>query len=325
MWLRFLVNTWVRQQAQQTFQGLVAEALRGEAPPERRPGASRSRPTAPGSSTESRLAGERHDDQTLDDQALATTGESPSEPRPPCSILFLFALELEAAGFIERLREVVRTQCATFVEHDGFLGEARVIVGETGVGMKAARRATEDLLALHRPAWVVSAGFAGGLAEPVRKGHFVMTQQVVNEAGQALNVGLKLPPETLAAQKSLHAGRLLSVDRLIREEAEKRQLARQHEAVACDMETWAIADACAAQKTRFISVRVITDAVDDELPREVENLLEQKSLAGKLGAVAGALLNRPSSVKDMWKLYEEAQRGSSRLAKFLEGTAAQLR
>jgi hypothetical protein len=43
-----------------------------------------------------------------------------------------------------------------------------------------------------------------------------------------------------------------------------------------------------------------------------------------MGAVAGALLNRPSSVKDMWNLYEEAQRGSARLGKFLTGVAQQL-
>ena len=39
---------------------------------------------------------------------------------------------------------------------------------------------------------------------------------------------------------------------------------------------------------------------------------------------AGAIFNRPSSVKDMWNLREEAIKASDRLAKFLEGTVEQL-
>jgi len=267
MWLRWLVSSWVSQHGQQTLRNLVTEALRGEAPS--RGARDRARPSAAGL-----IAGDRESD-------AATTGEP---PRPPCSIAFLFALDLEAA-----------------------------------------RRAAADVIAMHHPAWIVSAGYAGGLADAARRGHFIMAETVVDERGRELSVGLKMPPEVLAAQKSLHAGRLVTVDRLIRDEAEKRELGRRFGAVACDMETWAVAETCAQLKTRFLSVRVITDAVDDKLPVEIENLLEQKSIAGKLGAVAGALLNRPSSVKDMWKLHEEAQRGSTRLAKFLESAAAQLR
>ena len=308
MWLRWLVSSWVRQQGQQTLRNLFTEAIRGESPPRGGRGPAR-RPS------EGLISGER--------EGVSPSTETP--PRPPCSIAFLFALDLEAAGLVERLTRTIRTRCAAFVEHDGFLGEERVIVAETGVGMEAARRAAADVIAMHQPAWIVSAGYAGGLADDVRRGHFIMAETVVDERGRELSVGLKVPPEVLSAQKSLHAGRLVTVDRLIRDEADKRELGRRFDAVACDMETWAVAETCAQLKTRFLSVRIITDAVDDKLPIEIENLLDQKSIAGKLGAVAGALLNRPSSVKDMWKLHEEAQRGSTRLGKFLESAAAQLR
>ena len=85
-----------------------------------------------------------------------------------------------------------------------------------------------------------------------------------------------------------------------------------------------LAEICRKLKSKFLAVRIISDTVDDVLPKEIENLLDQSSLAGKLGAVAGAILNRPSSVKDMWRLREAAIKASDRLAKFLTGVMSQL-
>ena len=76
---------------------------------------------------------------------------------------------------------------------------------------------------------------------------------------------------------------------------------------------------------RLISVRLITEALDDELPPEIENLLAQKTIAAKIGATAGALLSRFSAAKDLWQLREDALKGSDRLAKFLRGVLAQLK
>jgi adenosylhomocysteine nucleosidase len=90
------------------------------------------------------------------------------------------------------------------------------------------------------------------------------------------------------------------------------------------METAAIAAVCRQEKTRFLSVRVISDAVDDELPPEIEKLMASKSFARQLGAAAGAIFKRPSSIKDMWKLREDAVRLSDRLATFLSGVVEQL-
>jgi adenosylhomocysteine nucleosidase len=56
----------------------------------------------------------------------------------------------------------------------------------------------------------------------------------------------------------------------------------------------------------------------------LENLLEQKTLAGKVGAAAGAVLKRFSAAKDLWQLREDALKASDRLAKFLAGVVGQL-
>jgi hypothetical protein len=71
-------------------------------------------------------------------------------------------------------------------------------------------------------------------------------------------------------------------------------------------------------------VRIISDAVDDELPPEIERLVQSKTLARQLGAATGAIFKRPSAVKDLWQLREDAIRLSDRLARFLAGVVEQL-
>ena len=105
---------------------------------------------------------------------------------------------------------------------------------------------------------------------------------------------------------------------------EKKAAFETFGAVACDMETFAVAEVCARMKTHLISVRVITDGAGDELPPEVARLLGQPTFAGKLGAAAAAILKRPSSATDMWKLRQDATKRGSQLAKFLLGLLPQL-
>jgi adenosylhomocysteine nucleosidase len=250
---------------------------------------------------------------------LATGAQAPPE------VALLFALGLESGGLVDRTTQVVTTECAAFVEHVGMLDGRPVMIAESGVGRPAAAQATEDLIKIHHPQWIVATGFAAALVPTMKCGHIVMADSIVDSEHQALDVGFRIAPQVVEATPSLHVGRLLTVDRLVRERAEKEQLAAEFGAVACDMETMAVAQVCRAQQVRFLAVRVISDGIDDRLPPEVERMLDQQSLAGKLGAATRAIYQRPGSIKDMWKLQETARRASDRLAKFLVGVIPQLR
>lgn len=243
---------------------------------------------------------------------------------PSCDIVLMFALALESGGLVDLMKDAVTTHCATFVERSGILGDRHVVVCESGVGPEAAARATEDAIKIFHPRWIVSAGFAGALVPQMRRGHILMASSIVDQQKQPLEVGFKIDPEIIEATPSLHVGGLLTVDNLIRDRAEKVQLASDYHAVACDMETMAVAQTCHHRQVGFLSVRVISDELDDHLPREVEHLLDQTTLAAKLGAVTRAVFHRPRSIKDMWNLRETAIKASDRLAKFLIGVVPQL-
>ncbi len=193
----------------------------------------------------------------------------------------------------------------------------------TGHGQAAARRGAEALIAGHRPRWVISAGFAGGLVSQVARGDIVMANAVLGENGQRLAIDLHLPSDHPPA-KGLHAGALITVDRIVRTAAEKQSLGEKHGALAVDMESLAVAQVCQQEKQRFLAIRAITDALDDELPRDVERLINKNTFAKRLGSAAGSLVRRPSAAKDLWKLRESAITAAVRLAKFLESVVIQL-
>ena len=243
------------------------------------------------------------------------------ELAPPCDVVIAFALGIEAGGTADLLERAETTRVSGFTEHAGTLRGKEAVVITTGVGTAAAATAVANVIEFHEPKWVISAGFAGALVEDLRRGQIVMASEVVQGDKPPLSVGLTLDP---SQTPGLHVGRLVTVDKLIRTRQAKEQLAKSHAAVACDMESYAIAEACRAKNVRFLSVRIISDSLADELPKEVERLLVQKSIAGKLGAAARAVFQRPRSALDLLKLQDDALKASDRLAKFLAGVVAQL-
>lgn len=234
--------------------------------------------------------------------------------------LLLYPSELDGGGVLDLTKEQQTSYCDLFTERLGVFAGRHVALIEVGEGPKA-RETTEAALKLIRPLWVISFGFASGLAVEVRRGQIVMATRVVNERGESYRAGLSLAPGQ-SPPPGIHWGDLLTVDKLPESTEQKRSLAK-HGAVAWDADSYFIASAASAEST-FISVRIISEGIDDELPKALKVFREQKTLAGKLGAVTGALLDQPASLQKMWKLRDDAIQLSDRLARFLVGVVEQL-
>jgi adenosylhomocysteine nucleosidase len=297
MLLRWLVNQYVEQAARGQVQRGLSSAVREML------GGAQSAP---------------HGDDPASGKRPSAANETLA---PPCDVLIAFALGVEAAGTTDLLERATTTRVGGFTEHAGTLRGKEAVVVETGVGGQDAAAAVSNVIDFHEPQWVISAGFAGALVEDVRRGHMLMASEVVKAEAAPLSIGVTINP---AGTPGLHVGRLVTVDKLIRTRQAKELLGTQHQAIACDMETYAIAEVCRRKNVRFLSVRIISDALADELPKEVERLLSQKTMAGKLGAAAKAIFQRPGSALDLLKLQDDALKASDRLAKFLAGVVAQL-
>lgn len=241
---------------------------------------------------------------------------------PACDVGLVFALEIEAGGFIDLLDRAVIVRGNALTVRRGTLHGRRVVVVTSGAGLARARRATEALIDAHHPRWIISAGFAGGLAPELRRHDLVLVDALVSGDGRRAAVDMRVDPATLA--QGVHVGPLLTVEQIVRRPEEKRSLGERFGAVAVDTETAAVADACRERRVPMLAVRILTDAVDETLPADVQHLTDQTSLAGQLGAALGTVWRRPKSVKDLWALKETALVGSDRLAKFLAGVIERL-
>jgi len=299
MWLRWIVQQMVRQP--ELARELLGPLLAQSEPPSGE--AAARRPSAPAS-------------------PQASSPPPPPESFLPCDAVLVFALGIEAGGVVDQLLEAETSRQPHGIEHAGRFHGREVVVVEGGVGPAAAARATAEAIRFYQPRYVISAGFAGALTDELNRGQLLLADEVVNPAGEAFQVGLKL--ESAGASTGWHVGRLLSVERVVRTPQERRAWAAKTQALACDMETFAVAHTCRQWGVPLIAVRVISDAVDDELPPEIAHLLQQRTLAGRLGAAAGAVFRRWGAARDLWRLHEEALKASDRLARFLGGLVQQL-
>jgi adenosylhomocysteine nucleosidase len=240
-------------------------------------------------------------------------------PAPPvqCEVGLVFALEHESGGTEDALAEPSSTKGSGFMAICGRLAGRPVVVMRSGAGRDRAAKATEALLAGHRPSWVISAGFAGGLDRRLRRGDILLPTEVADESGRLLPIEQKIDLATLPEPQRIHVGRLLTADHVVRLPREKAELGHKHHALAVDMESLAVVEVCRARNVPVLVVRIVSDAVDDTLPADIERLVNQKTPAARWGAALGTVVNRPGSLKDMLALQETALEATDRLARLL--------
>lgn len=245
-------------------------------------------------------------------QAALQAATQQAEPREPpsnpdrmlvpgtCDVGLVFATEIESGGVEDLLRGVVSIRGQGFVARQAQHQGRSLVLVRCGAGRQAAADATEALILGHRPRCVISAGFAGGLQASVARHDLVVADDLVDADGQHLAIEPAVDRSCLPEGTPFCVGRLLTVDRVVHQPREKKELGQKHQVLAVDMESFDVARVCRERRLPMLAVRVITDAVDEELPRHMERLARQKTSAARWGAAIGTLLNRPSSIKDLW-------------------------
>ena len=242
----------------------------------------------------------------------------------PGSLAFVFAHAEEAAGLKAKLADRVTTRCVSLLEHCGTWQQSPVVVAETGGGFERAGRATRDLIIMRRPRWIIATGFAASLHPEVEIGHIVMPNQVCNQQGETWPVECHADKADVEASPALHMGSLLSLPAFPTTEEERQAVFRSQQALACDTHTQAVAEVCRREQVPFLSARIIDRDVAQGLAADLESMDRRPTRAGKLGAAARALFERPGSIQDMWQRKKQTKQLSDRLGRFLLGMIEQL-
>jgi adenosylhomocysteine nucleosidase len=201
----------------------------------------------------------------------------------------------------------------------GFFDESiRVAVVEAGTGFAAHRRATTILIAEHKPTWVISAGFSSSLTEDVRAGDLSLATSICDTHGQQLTVECPIPESKHGTLKT-H----LVTDRHPQTTAEKRQLAKAHDAGAVDTTSLAVAQICAEFDARFMSIRAILDDAPEEVPSAVISGLFEPAGTTRGNPVSSWISGfRQSPEMKTWTARTTTVSG--RLDRFLAGVIRQL-
>ena len=160
------------------------------------------------------------------------------------------ALEREVAPLVRSWKTRTR-------EHSGrsykFFENGDVVVVCGGIGLEAARRATQAIIQVFQPSHVVSVGFVGALGPKLRVGEVLQPRTVIDaKDGSRTDTGSG--EGTLVSFGSV-AGR-----------EQKEKLYKAYGASAVDMEAAAVAQAAQLRGVEFGALKVVSDAADFDMP-----------------------------------------------------------
>jgi adenosylhomocysteine nucleosidase len=235
-------------------------------------------------------------------------------PAPaPADIGVVAAMPMEVSDLTKSLKKVWKYQAVSVPVIEGEHAGKIVAVAIGGMGRASAKRAADVLIAGHKPKWIISAGFAGGLNPALGRNDLVVPHEIVDREGAAFAVDTIPELDSIVA----HArGRLLTVDKVVLRASEKEALYRSLGVDLVDMETSAVAAVCRDRGIRFLPIRVISDDARGDLPQEIASIMNPSGVY-RFGATLRSVWNRPSSVKDFWRLYEHSIEAADRLARFV--------
>lgn len=212
-------------------------------------------------------------------------------------IAIAFALEFESVVF--------RAQ------HDNRLRVASWLLGAMGV---EAARILDKRLSETQPALVISAGFAGGLQPDLAVGDLVL----------GLNYSTPNIVEKLQLGPAWRVGDVRTEAAIIERKADKVRLGRETGSLAGDLETSHIAEVCAKHGVPMLSIRCISDGLEDDMPVPADILLNPKTYRPEPLLLFKYLMTNPKSAVPFGRLIKNAKVAQTKLAAGLEEILPQL-
>ena len=196
-------------------------------------------------------------------------------------------------------------------EHGGKI----VAVAVSGPGRPAARTAAELLISGHRPRIIIAAGFAGALNPSFSRNDLILPDEIIDREGVRHLVDK--PASLGATDPARAAAGCLPWIRSSSRRAEKAELRAAHQA---DLGRHGNLGGGGGVSAKSGAVPLG--------PRHQRRCSHRPATRGRLGdrarqrsyrvgAALRAVWQRPSSIKDFWRLYEHAIEAAGRLGKFV--------
>lgn len=219
------------------------------------------------------------------------------------STLVCFALKEEAAPFQKMVA-----------------GRDDVSILIVGIGRANAEKSICEFLSKNSPELVFTCGFAGGLNAGLKIGDVIfetpLTPSLSPQNGERVSAraGEGLTEKLLAA--GAKPAKFFCADRIATTVAEKKLLREQTGADVVEMESAAIHAVCAERGIPCVTLRVISDTADEDLPLDF-NALAKPDKSIDFGKLAWAIAKSPGKIPQLMALQKKTKFAAEKLADVL--------
>jgi len=200
---------------------------------------------------------------------------------------------------------------------------ANIVLARTGMGKNCALSAFVEILKTVRPSLVLSIGYAGGLGFKLKIGDLVIADSIIELSSNNSYVNkhavsqqqlvllekLDLPKNIL-----IHRGALITVNQVICDSVVKKELGSRYNALAVDMETSALITHATKKKIPFISIRSISDTVEQSLV-DMSSFISDDGEVSKIKA-GWYIARHPNMVKKFISFRDQSQKATSNMTEF---------
>jgi len=202
-------------------------------------------------------------------------------------IAIVFALEFESAGF----RAVLQNRMCVSVWTLGVMG-------------KRTAPALEKLIQKNRPSIVISAGFSGALQPDIPAGSVLLGENFTDP-----DLARQIP-----VPAGIRIGRFVTSDGILESTAQKRALGLESGALAVDLESEHLHDVCSRTGVPMISIRCISDDMEQELPLPGHILMDPETGRPDPGTIFRYLFRHPAKAAEFARLVRSARMAQRALA-----------
>lgn len=182
----------------------------------------------------------------------------------------------------------------------GRISDVKVVIALSGIGKVNAARTTTLLAQNFSPDYIISTGVAGGLGK-LKKLSVVVASGLVQHDVDLTSFGrekgalpgmnspfIETSKEIQNILKQAHnlayLGIIATGDQFIADDKRAAQIASQFKAIACDMESAAVAQVASLEEIPFGAIRVISDDAGEGAEDDFSVFLE------KAAAISGAII-----------------------------------
>ncbi|MEC7641042.1 MAG: hypothetical protein VYC17_02700 [Nitrospinota bacterium] len=201
-----------------------------------------------------------------------------------------------------------------------------LILLRSGMGKHRARDALFQAQDRFPLSIVISIGFAGGVRPGLREGDLVFADTVFDSCAASENLPSRQPlpalDKTLVDRAMMlcpniqsHRGGLLTVDKAVCKPEEKRALGNRYPILAVDMETAGLLPVAMENHLPFLSVRAVTDTVDQELVN-FSSYVDETGEVSKLKA-GWHILTHPATIPKIRDLRDHCRTATFNLTYFV--------